>query len=342
MHVMSTYHLSCCCIMLINVYMFCRVEVLENVFSLLFLRYDDVQEETSSDSGANDDDGDYSSRVPKSEIVSKCTDNTAYKNLEGTEVTHNMISFQQVCDVSSSLRTIPVIEAHISGSPPLEHSGVSPVEPVHQSSPPRPDDMSLTDSESPLEATDMSPISKLSGGSPVNVSSQAAGREKYSSPITATFDKLSSSPSGAVTASLSTSAEHSSLPNRYGMKNFITAKSVQPVSLSLDVTSDFTKLPACGDINQFSKSRQRKKSAKSNHSENASIRSGTSSMTVKGGQQGFICSQHLIRDLLNCLKECLVETSAAFYSSLTMDTVDVRKIEVSSIQPELLQQRLNR
>lgn len=328
--------------MLITVYMFCRVEVLENIFSLLFLRYDDVHEETSSDSGANDDEGDCGARVPKSEIVSKCTDSTEYKNLGGTEVTHNMISFQQFCDVSSSLRTMPVIEAHISGSPPLEQFGVSPAEPLPQPSLPRPDDISLTDSESPLEATDMSSVSKMSGGSPVNVSSQAGGREKCSSPLTATFDKLSSSLSGAVTASLSTSAEHSSLPNRYSMTNVITGKSVQTMSVSLDVTSDFSKLPACGDISQSSKSRQHKKSTKSNHSENASVRSGASSMMVTGGQQGFICSQHLIRDLLHCLKECLVETNAAFYSSLTVDTVDVRKIEVSSIQPELLQQHMNR
>jgi len=328
--------------MLIIVYMFSRVEVLENIFSLLFLRYEDVHEETSSDSGANDDEGECSSSVPKSEIVSKCVDSTEYKNLGGTEVTHNMISFQQFCDVSSSLRTMPVIEAHVSGSPPLEQSGVSPVEPVHQPSLPRPDDMSLTDSESPLEATDMSSVSKMSVGSPVNVSSQAGGREKCSSPLTATFDKLSSSLSGAVTASQSTSAEHSSLPNRYSMTNVITGKSVQTVSISSDVTSDFSKLPACGEVNQSSKSRQHKKSTKSSHSENASVRSGASGMMVTGGQQGFICSQHLIRDLLHCLKECLVETSAAFYSSLTMDTVDVRKIEVSSVQPELLQQHMNR
>ena len=328
--------------MLIIVYMFCRVEVLENIFSLLFLRYDDVQEESSSDSGANDDEGDCSSRGPKSEIVSKCTDSTAYKNLGGAEVTQNMTSFQQVCDVSSSLRTMPVIEAHISGSPPLEQSGVSPGEPLHQPSLPRPDDMSLSDSESPLEATDMSPFSRMSGGSPVNASSQAGGREKCSSPPTATFDRLSSSLSGAVTASLSTSAEHSSLPNRYSMTNVIAAKSVQSMSLSLDMTSDFSKLPGCGDVSQSSKSRQHKKSTKSHHSENASVRSGANGMTVTGGQQGFICSQHLIRDLLHCLKECLVETSAAFYSSLTVNTVDVRKIEVSSIQPELLQQRMNR
>jgi len=328
--------------MLIIVYMFCRVEILENIFSLLFLRYDDVQEEASSDSGANDDDGDCSTGVPKSEIVSKCADSTAYKNLGGTEVTHDMISFQQVCDVSSSLRTMPVIEAHISGSPPLELSVASPGEPLlHQPSLPRPDDMSLTDSESPLEATDMSSLSKMSGGSPVNVFSQAGGREKCSSPLTATFDKPSSSLSGAVTTSLSTSAEHSSLPDRYSMTNVVTANSVQSVSLSVDVTSDFLKLPVCGDVNQSSKPRQSKKSTKNSPSENASVPSGASSMTT-GSQQGFMCSQHLIRDLLHCLKECLVETSAAFYSSLTMDTVDVRKIEVSSIQPELLQQRMNR
>jgi hypothetical protein len=312
---------------------------LENIFSLLFLRYDDVHEEASSDSGANDDEGDSSSRVPKSEIVSKCTDSTAHKNLGGTEVTHDMISFQQVCDVSSSLRTMPVIEAHISGSPPLEQSGVSPGEPLHQPSLPRPDDMSLTDSESPLEATDMSSVSKMSGGSPVNVSSQTRGGDKCSSPLTATFDKLSGSLSAVVSASLSTSVENSSLPNRCNMTNVVTAKSVQSLSLSLYVTSDFSKLPACGDVSQSSKSRHHKRTAKSNHSENAS---GASGMTVTGSQQGFICSQDLIRDLLHCLKECLVETSAAFYSSLTMDTVDVRKIEVSSIQPELLPQRMNR
>jgi hypothetical protein len=66
-------------------------------------------------------------------------------------------------------------------------------------------------------------------------------------------------------------------------------------------------------------------------------------MTVKGTQQGFICNQYLIRDLLHCLKECLVETSAAFYSSLTVDTVDLRKVEVvSSVEPELLQQHISR
>jgi hypothetical protein len=253
-----------------------------------------------------------------------------------------MNSFQQVGDVTSLLRTMPVIEAHISGSPPVEQSAVSPGESVLESSAPKPDDMSLTDSESPLEATDMSSVSKMSSGSPVKVSVQTAGGEKCSSPVTATFDQLSSSLPGAVTASLPAVAEHSSLPNRHDTTKVITAKSVQSNPLSLDVTSDFSKLPACGDVNQFSKSRQRKKSSKSNHSENASVRSGASTMTVTGGQQGFICSQHLIRDLLSCLKECLVKTSAALYSSLTVDTVDVRKSEVSSIQPELLQQRMNR
>jgi hypothetical protein len=322
--------------------MFYRIEILENIFSLLFLRHEDLKEENSSDSGADDDDGDYTSRVPKSEIVSKCTDSTTYKNLGSTEVTHSMTSFQQVCDVSSSLRTMPVIEAHVSGSPPLDQSDVCPVEPLHQSSPSRADDMSLTDSASPLQTTYVSSVSKMSVESLVNVSSQAVSTEKSSSPIAATFDKLSSSLSGAVTATLSTSAKHSSVLSIHSMTNIITAHSVQSASLSLNVAPDVSKLPACGDIHQFSKSRQRKKSTKSSHSENASFRSGASSVTVKGAQQGFVCSQYLIRDLLHCLKECLVETNAAFYSSLTTETVDVRKIEVSSIQPELLQQRMNR
>jgi hypothetical protein len=322
--------------------MCCRIEILENIFSLLFLRYEDFQEETSSDSGADDDDGDYISRVPESEGVSKCMENTPYKNLGVTEVTHSMTRFQQVSDVSSSLRTMPVIEAHVSGSPPLEQCDVSPVEPLHQSSPSRADDLSLTDSASPLQTTYVSSISKMSVESLVNISSQAVSTEKCSSPITAKFDKLSSSLPEAITASLSTSAKHGSVPNTYGTTNIITTQSSQSTSLSLNATSDLSKIPAVGDINQLSKSQQRKKSAKSNLSEDASVRSGASSMTVKGGQQGFVCSQHLIRDLLCCLKECLVETSAAFYSSLTMGTADVRRTEVSSIQPELLQQRLNR
>jgi hypothetical protein len=328
--------------MLTTVCLFCRVEILENIFSLLFLRYEDFQEETSSDSGADDDDGDYSSRVPKSEIVSKCMDSTAYKNFGRTEVTHSMTSFQQVCDVSSSLRMMPVIEAHVSVSPPLEQTDVSPIEPLHWSSSPRADDTFLTDSTTCVQATDMSSVSKMPPESLVNISSQAADTRKCSSQITATFDKLPDSLSEVGTASLSASDRHSSVPNEYDTPNIITLQSVGSASLSSTVTSDFSKLPAYGDINQLSKSRQRKKSTKSNHSENASVRSGASSRTGKGTQQGFLCSQHLIRDVLNCLKECLVETSAAFYSSLTMDTVGMRKIEVSSIQPDLLQQRMNR
>jgi hypothetical protein len=312
--------------------MVCRVEILENIFSLLFLRYEDFQEETSSESGAEDDDGDRDPRVPESEIILKSLDST---------VTHSMTSFQQIGDVSSSLRTMPFIEAHVSGSPPLEHSDVFLAEAQHHSSPPRAHDTSLNSSTS-LQAMDISSVSKISYKSPINISNQGTGTEKCSSPISDAFNKFSGSPAGFVT--VSPSAKHSSAPNMYSTTKAVV-QSVRSASLSSDMTSDISKLKTCGDINEYLKPQphERRKSTKSNHSENASVRSGASNMTVKGTQQGFICNQYLVRDLLHCLKECLVETSAAFYSLLTMDTVDFRKVEVvSSVQPELLQQRMNR
>lgn len=323
--------------------MFFRVEILENIFSLLFLRYEDFQEETSSDSGANDDDGDHDPRVHKSEIISKFVDDAGYTNLEGTDMTHSMTSFQQIGDVSSSLRTMPVIEAHVTGSPPLEHSNVFPDEAVCQLSL-KAHDISLISFMSPSQVKDMSSsLSKISVESPVNISSQQTDMQKCSSPISNAFNKLSTSVAQFVTTSPSANAKHNSAPNTYRTAEVPTIDSVRSASLSSNTTSNFSKLETCGDIQQYAKVQERRKSARRNHSENASIRSGASNKTVKGTQQGFMCNQYLIRDLLHCLKECLVETSAAFYSSLTVDTVDLRKVEVvSSVEPELLQQRMSR
>jgi hypothetical protein len=329
--------------MSVNVCIFFRVEILENIFSLLFLRHEDFQEETSSDSGADDDDGEQDPRVHKSEIISKLINDAGYKNLEGTDMTHSMTSFQQIGDVSSSLRTMLVIEAHVTGSPPLEHSNVFPDEAVCQLSW-KAHDMSLNSSTSPLQVMDMSSsLSKISVESHVNISSQQTDMEKCSSPISNAFNKLSSSMTQFVTTSPSASAEHNSVTNTYRTAKVATMDSAGSALSSSNMTSDFSKLQTCGDVHQYTKVQERRKSARSSHSENASIRSRASSMTAKGTQQGFICNQYLIRDLLHCLKECLVETSAAFYSSLTMDTVDLRKVEVvSSVEPELLQQRMNR
>lgn len=322
--------------------MFFRVEILENIFSLLFLRYEDFQEETSSDSGANDDDGDHNLRVHKSEIISKFVDDTGYKNLEGTDMTHSMTSFQQIGDVSSSLRTMPVIEAHVTGSPPLEHSNAFPDEAVCQLSL-KAHDRSLTSFMSPSQVKDMSSLSKISVESPVNISSQQTEMQKCSSPISNAFNKLSNSGTQFVTTSPSANAKHNSVPNTHRTAEVPTIDSVRSASLSSNMTSDFSKLETYGDIHQYANVQERRKSARRNHSENASIRSGASNVTVKGTHQGFMCNQYLIRDLLHCLKECLVETSAAFYSSLTVDTVYLRKAEVvSSIEPELLQQRMSR
>jgi hypothetical protein len=320
-----------------------RVEILENIFSLLFLRYEDFQEETSSDSGADDDDGDLDQRLPESEITSSLIDSTGYKSLEVTKVTHSMTSFQQIGDVSSSLRTMPVIEAHVSGSPPLEHSDVLPAEAQHQSSPHTTYDTLLSSPTSPLQIMDILSLSKISDESHGNLFSQQTGTEKCSSPLLGQFDKLSSSPAGFVTTYASTNTKHNSVPNVYSTAKVLTVQPVRSASLSLDMTSDFSQLQMYGDINQFSKPLEQRKSTKSNCSENASVQSGASNTTVKGTHQGFVCNQYLVRDLLHCLKECLVETSAAFYSSLTVDTVNSKKVEfVSSVQPELLQQHVNR
>jgi Ca2+-dependent lipid-binding protein len=158
-----------------------------------------------------------------------------------------------------------------------------------------------------------------------------------------TFDNISSSEAQFVTTSPFASARYNSAENTYRTAEVLTLASVRLSSLYSSVVSDFSKLGMCGDLHQYTKLQERRKSGRSSHSENASIRSGTSSTMVKGTQQGFICNQYLIRDLLHCLKECLVETSAAFYRSLTADNVDIRKVEVvSSVEPELLQQRMNR
>lgn len=325
--------------------MFYRVEILENIFSLLFLRYEDFQEETSSDSGADDDDGDHDQRLPESELTSKLIDSSSYKNLELNEVSHSMTNFQQVGDVSSSLRMMPVIEAHVSGSPPLEYSDVLPAEaqPSPQSSPQKTCDTSLNNSTSLLQVMAASSLSRISDESHVNISSEGMGTEKYSSPVLSPFNKFSTSPAGSVTMYTSTSTEPRSVPNTYSMAEVLAVQSVQSASLSSGMTSDFSQLQTYGDINQLSKPPEQKKSTKSNCSENASVQSGASNVTVKGTHQGFICNRYLVRDLLHCLKECLVETSAAFYSSLTVDTVNLKKVEVvSSVKPELLQQHMTR
>jgi hypothetical protein len=317
---------------------FFRVEILENIFSLLFLRYEDFQEETSSDSGANDEDGDHDPRVHKSEVISKLVDDADYKRMEGTDIT----SFQQIGDISSSLRTMPVIEAHVTGSPPMEYSNVFPDETLCQLSS-KAHDIALNTFTAPSQVKDISSLSRISVESPVNLSSQQTGTENCSSPISNTFNKLSSSATQFVTTSPFANAIQNSAQNADSTAEVPTLTSVQSAPLSLNMASDFSKLETRGDVHQYAKKQERGKRARGNHSENASMRSGTSNATLKGTQQGFICNQYLIRDLLHCLKECLVETSAAFYRSLTADTADLRKVEVvSSVEPELLQQRMNR
>jgi hypothetical protein len=319
--------------------MFFRVEILENIFSLLFLRYEDFQEETSSDSGANDDDADHDPNVHKSKVISKSVDGADYKHMQGTDMT----SFQQVGDVSSSLRTMPVIEAHVTGSPPLDNSNMFPDETLCQL-PLKARDVAINTFTAPSQVKDVSSLSRISVESPVNISSQQTGFESCSSPISNAFNTLSSS-----VASPFAKARHNSAQNTHKTAEVPTLASVQAAPLSSNVASDLSKLETSGDMHQYTKIQEGRKSARSNHAdnaenaENASIRSGASSATVKGSEQGFICNQYLIRDLLHCLKECLVETSAAFYRSLTADTVDLRKVEVvSSVEPELLQQRMNR
>jgi hypothetical protein len=221
----------------------------------------------------------------------------------------------------------------VTGSPPLEHSNVFPDEGVCQLSL-KACDISLTSFMSPSQDKDMpSSLSKISVDSPVNICTQQTDTQKCSSPKSNAFNKLSTSVPQFVSTLPSANAKHNSPPN--------TCR--RAASLSSDMTSDFSKLEICGDIHQYAKIQERRKSARRNHSENASIRSGASNMTINGTQQGFICNQYLVRDLLHCLKECLVETNAAFYSSLTVDTVDLRKVEVvSSVEPELLQQHMSR
>jgi hypothetical protein len=147
------------------------------MFSLLFLRYEDCQEETSSDSGANDDDGDHDPRVHKSQVISKLIDGAGYKNLEGTD----MASFQQIDDVSSSLRTMPVIEAHVTGSPPLENSNMFSDEALCQLSL-KAHDTGVISFTSPSQVKDISSsLSRISVESSVSISSLQRGMENFSS-----------------------------------------------------------------------------------------------------------------------------------------------------------------
>jgi hypothetical protein len=322
--------------MLLNICVFFRVEILENIFSLLFLRYEDFHEETSSDSGANDDDADHDPKVHRSEVIPKSFDGADYKRTQGTDMT----SFQQISDVSSSLRTMPVIEAHVTGSPPLDNSNVFSDETLCHL-PLKARDVAINTFTAPSQVKDVLSLTRISVESPVKISSQETGLESCPSPISNTLNKLSSSVASPF-ASASNSAQ-----DTHRTAKVPTLTSVKSATLSSNVTSDLSE--TSGDAHQYTKIQERRKSARSNHAdnadnaENASIRSGASSATVKGTQQGFICNQYLIRDLLHCLKECLVETSAAFYRSLTADTADLRRVQVvSSVEPELLQQRMNR
>ncbi|XP_069671907.1 uncharacterized protein Sptz isoform X2 [Periplaneta americana] len=310
-----------------------RVEILENIFSLLFLRYEDFQEESSSDSGAEDDEGDQEAQTQKSEIPSNVIDGEFSKGTKYiSKTSHNMSSFQPSNDVSSLLRNMPVIEAQVSVSPPLDQSKSSPV---------KDSETFLNISVSPLKTQDLSPLSKKSDESPGNVFSKRATSEKcshVSSSLSDTFNKFSKSHPGCL-VTLSSHAQHSSVPSTYS----ITSHFVESTSVSADKISDISRSHLAKEIHQEQRTRERKKSIKSNNSENASSKSRGSKKTVKENRQGFVCNQCLVRDLLYLLKECIVETSAALYSSLSVDSVTSRKVEVlSSIESSSLQQCVNR
>ncbi|XP_063235572.1 zinc finger FYVE domain-containing protein 26 isoform X2 [Bacillus rossius redtenbacheri] len=69
----------------------------------------------------------------------------------------------------------------------------------------------------------------------------------------------------------------------------------------------------------------------------------TSDSSCATTSQGFVCGRLVVRDLVHCLKACLLDTSASLYGSRSHEdpAEDSRDVQ-SSVRPEELQKRLNR
>ena len=254
---------------------------MENIFSLLFLRYEDIHEETSSESGAEDYD---ESRLNKSDSSLKMSQVASSDNLQDTSSASTINNFQQEGDVSSLLRTLPLIPAHVSGSPPQDII-VGEDETA---------DMLLNSPQTESNAIDIS-------GTPKEMAERSSG-----------------SFSG------------------------VTFASSPSCNLNSPDVQNESKSPA-GTVseksNTLQESRERKKSNRSNYSE----LSVPSNVTIRASHQGFVCNQNLVLNVLQCLKDCLLETNSAIYSTLSKDSSVHKTTSVlSSVNPESMQENMKR
>ncbi|PSN43874.1 hypothetical protein C0J52_07758 [Blattella germanica] len=90
-------------------------------------------------------------------------------------------------------------------------------------------------------------------------------------------------------------------------------------------------------------SRERKKSTRSIRSEITNAPSGISNVTVKGSNQGFVCNRHIVRNILQCLKDCSLETNSAIYSTLSKENANQKNLIIeSSIPQDTVQEHIKR
>ncbi|XP_066995944.2 uncharacterized protein Sptz [Anabrus simplex] len=254
-----------------------RIELLENIFSLLFLRHENFQEEYSSDSGAEDDDDD---RILESWVCSLSSDSSGRTASQHTSVlsAYSLIEDQSSTSVSGEFSRNPADMGRVilSSKPSVLSRTVGDTVPEH------------------LVTNEL-----LGSVSETNV-------PKGNSKVSPDFKQLHG-PGGPIAVS------DSSSPNKAESK-------LPSFSLKTEDENPYQSL----DLED--------------------MKVGHEKIVKSGNFHGFLCGVNVVRDLLHCLKECVINTSGTFYSvHASSETHHLHSDEIpSSISVDSLQLRLNR
>nr|CAD7198164.1 unnamed protein product [Timema douglasi] len=262
-----------------------RIEVLENLFSLLFLRHEHFHSDSSSDSGGENEEADT---VRKSLEVSPQDSNSTQpktSNQDSLLTMDHLKNFEDL-NVFFPLNEIPIIKSQVPCSVPIS-------------------DLNIMASSTCQKVADTKSDTRLA--------SQPSASE-MSNPSSENMSSLSSS----FLSSMNPSTElrggvQEEIPTRNSLRD-------QP--------------------NTLIDSKRRPRRVRRTRVRNSS---GVSDSSVSSSNDGFVCNKYVVRDWLHCLKECLVNSSVAFYNSRTQqDYADKMTHVPSSVSLDTLQHRMNR
>nr|CAD7260449.1 unnamed protein product [Timema shepardi] len=267
-----------------------RIEVMENLFSLLFLRHEHFHSDSSSDSGGENEEADT---VRKSLEVSPQDSNSTQPKTSNQDslVTMGHLKNFEDLNVFFPLNEIPLIKSLVPCSVPISDINIMASSTCQK----------VADTKSDTRLASQPSASEMSYPSSENMSS-------LSSSFLSSAMFISMNPSTELRGGV-----QEEIPTRNSLRD-------QPNTL-LD-------------------SKRRPRRVRRTRVRNSS---GVSDSSVSSFNDGFVCNKYVVRDLLHCLKECLVNSSVAFYNCRSQqDYADQMTHVPSSVSLDTLQHRMNR